>query len=217
MKTTNHKGTPDACGRSRLPGRRRWPAAGALAAALLGLMLATACSSGPAMSGAAAAGTAVSAGGTAASDTVAGQLLLRGDRDLVNYTRCMRAHGVPMRDPYHQPGHVGLTVDTPPQSAVTRTASAACNHYMQDLLQVKEARTTALASAELAGLTRYAVCMRAHDINMLDPTPRGELDLGDVAGMAHNDFGRTSPQFHAADAACRHLLPAGVTDDGTGP
>jgi len=32
-----------------------------------------------------------------------------------------------------------------------------------------------------------------------------------------SDFGRYSPQFRAADTACRHLLPTGVHDDGTGP
>jgi hypothetical protein len=58
--------------------------------------------------------------------------------------------------------------------------------------------------------------MRAHDIDMLDPTPGGQLNLGQVAGITSN-FGRYSPQFRAADTACRHLLPAGIHDDGTGP
>ena len=65
-------------------------------------------------------------------------------------------------------------------------------------------------------LTEYARCMRAHDISMLDPTPEGELNLGRVPGTNGN-FGRYSPQFRTADAACRHFLPAGVHDDGTGP
>ena len=144
-------------------------------------------------------------------------LVLKGDQDLVNFARCMRAHGVQMSDPYRQAGHIGLTVDTPPHDAKTARAYVRCGHYMQALIQIKEARTAALASSQLAALTRYAECMRAHDINMLDPTPRGELDLGDVPGMANNGFGRSSPQFRSADAACRHLLPAGVADDGTGP
>ncbi len=215
MQTMKDRGTPEPSVGRRPPGRGRWwetwPAMAALAGALLvATMLAAGCSSGPTTSGA-------PAGGTAASDTVAGQLLIQGDQDLVDFTRCMRAHGVQMSDPYHQPGHTGLTVGTPPQDAPNRTAYAACNHYMQALVQVKEARTAALASSQLAALTRYAECMRAHDINMLDPTLRGELDLGDVPGMANNDFGRNSPQFRSADAACRHLLPPGITDDGSGP
>ena len=73
-----------------------------------------------------------------------------------------------------------------------------------------------LTPAQLAALTRYAQCMRRHDIDMLDPTPSGQLNLGTVPGITSN-FGRYSPQFRSADAACRHLLPAGVHDNGTGP
>jgi len=58
--------------------------------------------------------------------------------------------------------------------------------------------------------------MRAHNISMLDPTTLGQLNLGHVAGIS-SSFGRNSPQFRAADTACRHFLPAGVADDGTGP
>jgi hypothetical protein len=58
--------------------------------------------------------------------------------------------------------------------------------------------------------------MRAHDIPMLDPTVAGQLALGQVPGIT-GDSGRYSTQFRQADGACRHLLPAGVHDDGTGP
>ena len=44
-----------------------------------------------------------------------------------------------------------------------------------------------------------------------------EVDLGDVPGMANKDFGRNSPQFRSAAAACRNLLPPGIADDGSGP
>jgi hypothetical protein len=211
MNTTKGRGTPDDSARRRPPGRgRRWPAARALAGALLvGALLAAGCSSGPTTSGA--------SGGGIADNAVTDPLVLQGDRDLANFARCMRASGVQMSDPYHQPGHIGLTVDTPPHDATTARAYVRCGHYMQALIQIKETRTGALASSRLVALTRYAECMRSHDINMLDPTPRGELDLGAVPGMANNGFGRTSPQFRSADAACRHLLPAGITDNGTGP
>jgi len=74
----------------------------------------------------------------------------------------------------------------------------------------------AQVAPELPALTRYAECMRSHDIDMLDPTPSGALSLGNVPGITAS-FGRYSPQFRAADSACRHLLPASVHDDGTGP
>jgi hypothetical protein len=198
-----------------------WPATGALVGTLLvATILAAGCSSGSTTSGADAGGTAgggTVAGGTVAGGTVAGQLLIQGDQDLVSFARCMRAHGVQMSDPYHQPGHTGLTVNLPQQDAATRTAYGACNHYIQALVQIKEDRMAALAGPRMAALTQYAECMRAHDVAMLDPNAQGELNMGDVPGMASNEFGRYSPQFHSADAACRHFLPAGVTDDGSGP
>lgn len=141
----------------------------------------------------------------------------QSDRDMVHFARCMRSHGVAMSDPYHRTGHSGVSIDMPPQDAATRPAYAACNHFMQPIIQAKQAGSVgAVTAPRLAALTRYAECMRTHDINMLDPTPAGELSLGNVPGIT-SDFGRYSPQFRAADTACRHLLPAGVHDDGTGP
>jgi hypothetical protein len=122
-----------------------------------------------------------------------------------------------MSDPYHRPGHAGLTIDLPQENPATRPAFAACNHFIAPLVQAKQAGMAAQAAPNLGALSRYAECMRAHDINMLDPNAQGQLNLGNVPGMANNDFGRYSPQFRSADAACRHLLPAGVTDDGSGP
>jgi hypothetical protein len=140
----------------------------------------------------------------------------QSDRDMVAFARCMRTHGVEMSDPFHRPGHSGLSIDLPPQDAATRAAYAACNQSIQPIVQSKEQHARPDPPAVLAALTRYAQCMRAQDIGMLDPTAAGALSLGQVGGIT-NDFGRYSPQFRAADAACRHLLPAGVHDDGTGP
>jgi hypothetical protein len=90
-------------------------------------------------------------------------------------------------------------------------------HWIGPIIQAKQAgAAAAMSPARLAALTRYARCMRAHDITMLDPTSFGALNLGNVPGM-NSDFGRYSPQFRAADTTCRHLLPAGVRDNGTGP
>lgn len=140
----------------------------------------------------------------------------QADGDMVSFTRCMRAHGVQMSDPYHRPGHSGLSIDTPPHDAATSGAYGACNHILEPLVQIKMAHATAVAARELPGLTHYAECMRSHDIDMLDPTSYGALNLGNVPGINYV-YGRYSPQFRAADSACRHLLPAGVGDDGTGP
>ena len=144
----------------------------------------------------------------------------QSDQDMVNFARCMRAHGVDIPDPSHRPGHAGLSVNMPGAGPTappgTQAALAACNHFMAPIVQMKQAGQEAIASRELPALTNYARCMRAHDIPMLDPNSLGQLNLGNPPGVSGN-FSRYTPQFHAADAACRHLLPRGVADNGTGP
>jgi hypothetical protein len=190
--------------------RPRGAVIGASATLLAAALLAAACSSS-------AAGPQVASlgghhGGAAGPHRLT---VAQSDQDMLKFTRCMRAHGVAMRDPFHRPGHAGLSIEF--TSSPPRAASAACTHFLQPIIQVKQAgAAAAMSPTRLAALTRYAHCMRAHDIPMLDPTSFGALDLGNVPGISSN-FGRNSPQFRAADAACRHLLPAGIHDDGTGP
>jgi hypothetical protein len=140
----------------------------------------------------------------------------QSDQNMISFARCMRSHGVQMSDPVHHPGHAGLSIDMPSRAPANSAAYTACIHFIQANITAKEAGAAAKAVPHLAALTRYAQCMRSHDIDMLDPTPFGSLNLGHVPGIT-SDFGRYSPQFRAADAACRHFLPAGVRDDGTGP
>ena len=147
----------------------------------------------------------------------AGQLTVaQSDRDMIMFARCMRAHGVQMSDPFHRAGHSGLSIGIPAQTAANRPAFSACMHFLQPIIQMKNAHAAAEAAPLMHALTQYARCMRAHDINMLDPTQEGDLNLGNVPGIT-SKFGRYSPQFRAADRACRHFLPAGVRDDGSGP
>lgn len=153
------------------------------------------------------------AGGTVTSTTLSTS---QADQDFVDFARCLRSHGVNEPDPIHRPGHVGLSIEVPPAGPSTNAALAACNHFIAPIVQMKQAHAQQQLASWLPALTRYAQCMRSHDIPMLDPGSQGELNLGNVPGIS-NDFGRYSPQFRAADSACRHLLPAGVHDDGTGP
>ena len=171
--------------------------------------------SAAALAGAVAAGLLAAA--CSSSPSATGQLTTaQADRGMVNFAHCMRAHGVQMPDPFHIPGHTGLSIYDPPRTAATRAAWAACGHFVQPTVNMKQGHQQALAALRLRALTDYARCMRGHNIAMLDPTSLGEVNLGNVPGIS-SDFGRYSPQFRAADAACRHLLPAGVVDDGTGP
>ncbi|HLX88954.1 MAG TPA: hypothetical protein VKR22_10935 [Acidimicrobiales bacterium] len=140
----------------------------------------------------------------------------QSDRDMVDFTRCLRAHGLAEPDPVHRPGHQGLSVQVPTPGPSTNAALSACNHFLAPIAQMKQAHARQELASWLPGLTHYAECMRAHDIAMLDPGPQGQLNLGSVPGIV-SDFGRYSPQFRSADATCRHLLPSAVHDDGTGP
>jgi hypothetical protein len=178
----------------------------------------------PALALAAAACSSASAGpqvahlpGHAGRTAAAAQLTqAQSDRDMISFARCMRARGVQMPDPFHRAGHAGLSIDIPSQTTANKPAFSACIHFIRPIIAMKNAHAAAVAAPMMHALTDYARCMRAHDISMLDPTPEGDLNLGRVPGMTSN-FGRYSPQFRAADAACRHYLPAGVHDNGTGP
>ena len=195
-----------------LPG---WVGRAALLAGLAAMV--AACSSGGNSGPGSAPVASLAAGGQTGRASAGPPTMAQSDLDMVHFARCMRSHGVAMSDPFHRPGHTGLSINMPSQDAATRPAYAACNHFMQPIIQAKQAGAAAqLSPTRLAALTRYAECMRSHDIGMLDPTTSGELSLGNVPGIT-SDFGRYSPQFRAADTACRHLLPAGVQDDGTGP
>ena len=155
--------------------------------------------------------------GHQAAATSAGELTpAQGDADMVAFTRCLRGHGVDEPDPFHRPGHQGLSVEIPSPGPTTNAALSACNHFIAPIAQMKQAHARQELAQWLPALTHYAQCMRSHDIPMLDPTPQGAVNLGNVPGIS-SDFGRDSPQFRAADGACRHLLPVAIHDDGTGP
>ncbi|HAM03303.1 MAG TPA: hypothetical protein DCQ30_13925 [Acidimicrobiaceae bacterium] len=185
----------------------------AVGLACLGMagLVTAACSSGR------ASPSVASLPGHAAASQASGPLsVARSDRLFVEFARCLRAHGINEPDPVHRPGHQGLSIEIPPPGPSTNAGLAACNHIIAPVAQMKQAHAQQQLASWLPGLTRYAECMRAHQIPMLDPGPMGQLNLGNVPGI-NNDFGRYSPQFRAADSTCRHLLPAGVHDGGTGP
>ena len=201
---------------TRRPPGRRWAALAMLLAAAA--VLSAACSTGSGSQSGPGSAPVASLSGHGSGSTAAAQppTVAQSDRDFVSFARCMRAHGVQMSDPFHRPGHSGLSIDLPTRDAATSAAYGACNHFIAKIEQIKVAAGASRAVADLPALTRWAQCMRNHDIPMLDPTVDGQLNLGNVPGIT-SDFGRYSPQVRAADHACRYLLPPGVQDDGTGP
>jgi hypothetical protein len=141
--------------------------------------------------------------------------LSQSDHAMLDFARCMRANHIDMPDPYHRPGHSGLTLSLP-EGVTAMAAYRTCEHYLARIIATKEAGARAETATVRVSLVRYAQCMRAHGIPMLDPTLDGELSLGDVPGIS-SGVGRDTPQFRSADTGCRRLLPPTVHDDGTGP
>jgi hypothetical protein len=140
-----------------------------------------------------------------------------GDRGMVAFAHCMRAHGINVPDPAHRPGHAGLSIELPEQGPATTDAYKACGQFLQPVIELKQrAAAQTITMTMRLGLVRYAQCMRSHAIPMLDPNALGQLNLGNVPGIS-SGFGRYTPQFHSADQDCRRLLPATIHDNGTGP
>lgn len=171
-----------------------------------------------------AAGAAACGGGSAGrSSTAQAGRLDAGDRAFLAFTACMRRHGIHMSDPYHRTGHSGLTLDFPTKTPPVVRALGRCEHIIASIVAMKDAgaaaqqngMTYAQRRAHQLGLLHYARCMRSHGIPMLDPDANGNLNLGNVPGIA--SVGRYTPPFLRADRACRSLLPAGVADNGSGP
>ena len=202
---------------NRSSARRRWSRPGVLAALALIAVLSAACSSPPPSRSIASLPSR--GGSTTTPPTLSkAQQIALDDQHMVDFARCMRSHGVNQSDPVPDPiaGHAGLTMEVPSRTASNGAAFDACIHFMQISDGGNGSGGPAISAAQLAARTSYARCMRSHDIAMLDPDQYGDLGLGNVPGI-DNGFGRYSPQFRAADSACRHLLPAGSHDGGSGP
>lgn len=164
--------------------RRAWPrtvlgAAVIIATATLAL-LAAGCSAGPSSGGAPDEG---------------------GSPRAVDYSQCMRSHGVPdYPDPTSSGGvpkvsaqHLGVS------GSQYQTASQACRHLLPNggsgmtQAQVQQMRVLAL---------RYARCMRAHGVANF-PDPAGDGHYPDA--LEHR--AENSPRFPAASRTCDRLVP----------
>ena len=104
----------------------------------------------------------------------------------------------------------------PTPNSHNRAALAACNHFIAKIAATKEANASRELASWLPALTRYAVCMRSHDIDMLDPGPQGQLNLGTVPGITTTSAA-TPPSSARPTPPAGTFSPLRVHDDGTGP
>jgi hypothetical protein len=129
--------------------------------------------------------------------------------DALKYTQCMRTHGVlDFPDPISGiPFKRGLAaheagIDT--SSSQFGKANLACQH----LLANGGVPSGAQAQEAVAEALQLAQCMRSHGVpNFPDPTEsNGQLSLQ----LSGSGLDANSPQYRAANAACKQYTPGGV-------
>jgi hypothetical protein len=165
--------------------KKDWLVALTLALCVVGLV---ACGGG--------GGSGSGGGGTRASDEEAA----------LEFTECLRAHGVEVEDP--KPGQTNVEVGAAGDPA-SKKALAACNGKLGSSGQEL---SSGEAESFREGALALAQCMRDHGIDMGDPEflGPGKFHL-DIEGID-----TSSPAFEAAREACDEELPelSGVTVGG---
>jgi len=129
----------------------------------------------------------------------------------LNYAKCMRAHGVNVPDPSANGGPAagggagGAGFRSLRSSPNFTTASTACAKYRSkafgfaNISPAEQAKFT-------AELLKFAECMRAHSINVPDPTSSGAGGPFQIFRSIPSTE-RDSPAFEAATKACSSVLP----------
>jgi hypothetical protein len=115
------------------------------------------------------------------------------------FVKCMREHGVDMPDPTAD-GGIELRA-TPGNSAKIEKAQKACQPLLEKAApKLSEEQQTAMQDAALA----FAKCMRAHGVDMPDPTfGKGGIVM---QKKSRAGFNPDDPQFKAAQKACQPIV-----------
>jgi len=122
---------------------------------------------------------------------------------LIAFSRCMRSNGVPsFPDPT---GSGGFPKKTPQQLGVTssqlQVAQTACQHLLPN---GGSGPTPAEVQQMTAQALRFSQCIRNHGVtNFPDPDRSGR-----IPDPASGGIDQGSPQFQAANQACREYRPA---------
>jgi hypothetical protein len=176
-------------------GDRRLPRAGLLPALAAVAVLTAAC------------------GGSASSSSAAGGSA--NYQQALAYSQCVRAHGVAdFPDPDAQGNiiqHVSGNQPDDRNSSVLQAADTACHH----LLPGGGGRSTAAQQQVISRWLKIAQCMRAHGV----PTyPDPKVSGGSIVIISGPGINVNSPQFQAAEHACKPVTPPGFSPgDGVAP
>jgi hypothetical protein len=128
---------------------------------------------------------------------------------MLAFTQCMRDHGVDLPDPGTASGPVKITVDP----ATMDAAENACKSLRKG--QDGKAPSAAEQARMRDQLVKFSQCMRAHGVNMPDPTFSGN---GAMVRVGPGDSGPdpSSAEFQAAQKACAKNMPKGSFSTSSG-
>ena len=120
---------------------------------------------------------------------------------LERFAQCMRSHGEPtFPDPTAQ-GKFVLPATLSTSSPQFQAADQAC----KSLAPAGALSGQPPTAQQLRQALKFVHCMRARGINLPDPTPQGSF----ANKLKASGVNPNTPQFKAALASCRTLLPAG--------
>jgi hypothetical protein len=161
-------------------------------------LLAAGCGGG--LSGTKVAQLETTTTGTTSSSSSSGESS-SGQGSPVAFAACMRKHGVPLFPDSSGGGAIspgkGVDLDSPQ----FRRARDACRSLLPAGMDNTTAGRSRLSPQHQAQLLRYARCMRSHGLARFpDPTSRG-------LALEPDQVDTRSPQFQAANQACRSFLP----------
>lgn len=148
---------------------------------------------------------ACGSGSPSSTSSTAGGTASNRATEQVKFADCMRQHGVPISDPANGAA-AALSSGVPPRTL--QAAIAACRQYAVGALgQFTPQQRAGFAQAFL----KYAICLRAHGIDIPDPGESGGAGFGQKLLAAES-----LPNFRAANAKCRRTLPAQFRGAGAG-
>jgi len=120
------------------------------------------------------------------------------EQQTLNFTRCMREHGVNISTPNGPGGGPINVTGTSPQ--VTEAAQKACARYRPQ--GGPEKLSPAERAAREDAVQSFARCMRSHGVEVQAQTQGGAVRIG-----VHMNNAKENPAFQAAQKACESYLP----------
>jgi hypothetical protein len=135
------------------------------------------------------------------------------EQQALNFTRCMREHGVKISTPNGPGGGPINVTGTSPQ--VMEAAQKACARYRPQ--GGPEKLSPAERAAREDAVQSFARCMRSHGVEVQAQTQGGAVRIG-----VHMNNAKENPAFQAAQKACESYLPkppggrAGGSKPGSG-